>query len=150
MRDEKLNIDHHVGEYLSGYIDGELTQQQRQRLEIHCDHCPACTGELADLAKLRADVGASSLSQYGSDMWGESMRDTTAQTARGIGWLLFLGGVLAAGGIGIFAFITDPDIKWHFKLIAVAIYGGLALLFISVVRQRYVEQKTDRYKDVEI
>ncbi len=28
-------IDKHVGEWLSGYIDGELTQQQRQRGEIH-------------------------------------------------------------------------------------------------------------------
>ena len=78
------------------------------------------------------------------------MRDTTAQTARGIGWLLFLGGVLAAGGIAIFAFIADPGIEWHFKLIAIAIYGGLALLFISVLRQRFVEQKADKYKDVEI
>ena len=78
------------------------------------------------------------------------MRDTTAQTARSIGWLLFLGGVLIAGGIGIFAFITDPGIAGYFKLIAVAIYGGLALLFISVLRQRFVEQKTDKYKDVEI
>ena len=29
-------IGKHVGEMLSGYIDGELTQQQRQRVEVHC------------------------------------------------------------------------------------------------------------------
>ena len=78
------------------------------------------------------------------------MSDTTTQTSRGFGWLLLIGGVLACAGIGIFAFITDPSIEWYFKLVAVAIYGGLALLFISVLRQRWVEQKTDKYKDVEI
>ena len=78
------------------------------------------------------------------------MSDTTTQTSRGFGWLLLIGGVLACAGIGIFAFIADPSIEWYFKLVAVAIYGGLALLFISVLRQRWVEQKTDKYKDVEI
>jgi hypothetical protein len=31
-----------------------------------------------------------------------------------------------------------------------AIYGGLAALLISVLRQRLIERKTDKYKDVEI
>ena len=150
MRNENLPIDDHVGELLSGYIDGELTQQQRQRVEIHCDNCSACAKDRDDLAGLRAAVGASSLSQYGEDTWRETMSDTTTQTSRGFGWLLLIGGVLACAGIGIFAFITDPSIEWYFKLVAVAIYGGLALLFISVLRQRWVEQKTDKYKDVEI
>lgn len=150
MKNENLPIDDHVGELLSGYIDGELTQQQRQRVENHCDDCSACATELDELAGLRAAVGASSLSQYGEDTWRETMSDTTAQTSRGIGWLLFIGGVLAAAGVGIFVFVTEPAIEWPIKLITVAIYGGLALLFISVLRQRLIEQKTDKYKDVEI
>lgn len=150
MKIENLTIDEHVGELLSGYIDGELTQQQRQRVELHCDGCAACAKGLDDLAELRAEVGGSSLSQYGEDTWRESMGDTTAQTSRGIGWMLLIGGVLAAAGIGVFMFLTDPSIEWHFKLIAGAVYGGLALLFVSVLRQRLVEQKTDKYRDVEI
>ena len=45
---------------------------------------------------------------------------------------------------------SDPSIEWHAKLIAGAIYGGLGILFISVLRQRLIERKTDKYKDVEI
>ena len=29
----------HVGARLSGYLDGELTQQDRQRVEIHLSTC---------------------------------------------------------------------------------------------------------------
>jgi hypothetical protein len=36
------------------------------------------------------------------------------------------------------------------KLVIGAMYGGLALLFFSVLRQRLIERKTDKYKDVEI
>jgi len=150
MKSNNQPIDEHVGELLSGYIDGELTQQQRQRVAIHCSDCAVCASELDELGKLRAEIGAAKLSEYGEDKWRESMSDTSVRSSRGIGWFLLIGGVLLAGGIGVFGFVTDPDVEWYVKLITGAIYGGLALLFISVLRQRLVEQKSDKYKDVEI
>jgi len=143
-------IDEHVGALVSGYIDGELTQQQRQRVEIHCDRCAACRQELDKLKQLRDEVGRSRLSEYGEDKWRESMHDTTTKLSRGIGWLLLIGGALAVGGIILHGFITDPTLELHMKVIFGAIYGGLAVLFISVLRQRLIERKTDKYKDVEI
>lgn len=78
------------------------------------------------------------------------MDDTTARTVRGIGWLLFIGGLLIAAGIGIVAFVFDSSLGLLEKLVVGSVYGGLALLFISVLRQRLIERKTDKYKDVEI
>jgi anti-sigma factor RsiW len=143
-------IGEHVGKLLSGYIDGELTQQQRQRVEVHCSDCAECERELEALASLRREIGVSELSQFGEDTWRETMADTTTKAARGIGWLLLIGGAMAAAGVAVFAFLTDPSIELRAKLIAGAIYGGLAFLFISVLRQRLIERKTDKYKDVEI
>lgn len=150
MKSENQKIDEHVGELLSGYIDGELTQQERQRVEVHCDKCTSCAQDLRDIGELRTNVGASKLSEFGEDSWRETMDDNSVRASRGIGWLLLIGGGLVAAGIAILAFLTDPSIEWHFKLTAVAIYGGLALLFVSVLRQRLIERKTDKYKDVEI
>ncbi len=150
MTNENRIIDEHVGELLSGYIDGELTQQQRQRVEIHCESCTECRQDRDDLTALRNDIGASQLSQYGEDIWRENMNDTTVRASRGIGWILFIGGVLAAAGVGLYEFVIDSSIELYAKLIIAAIYGGLAALFISVLRQRLAERKTDKYKDVEI
>ena len=144
------NINDHVGELVSGYIDGELTQQQRQRVELHCESCEACRQELDQLKQLRDDVGKSRLSEYGEDKWRETMDDPATKTIRGLGWILLIGGLLAIGGIVLLAFLTDPTIELHMKLIIGAIYGGLAILLISVLRQRLIERKTDKYKDVEI
>ncbi len=143
-------IDEHVGEWLSGYIDGELTQQQRQRVEIHCGTCGDCERELNDLRALRRDVSDAQLSEYGEDVWRENMNDSTVKATRSIGWMLFLGAVLICGGIGIYEFVLDSSMGIFEKLLIGAIYGGLALLFISVLRQRLIERKTDKYKDVEI
>ena len=78
------------------------------------------------------------------------MNDSTVQVTRGIGWLLFLAGVLAISGIALYEFVIDSSIPLHIKLITGSIWGGLGVLLLSVLRQRLIERKTDKYKDVEI
>lgn len=78
------------------------------------------------------------------------MDDKIVKTSRSIGWLLFIAGLLVLAGFGLFGFIFSAEIHLGMKLIMVAIYGGLALLLVSVLRQRLIERKTDKYKDVEI
>ena len=150
MASRTKHIDQHVGELLSGYIDGELTQQDRQRVDVHCEACAECRELRDELRDMRRDVGDALLSEIGEDKWREMMSDTTVQATRGIGWLLLIGGFLAVAGIGIYEFLTDPSIGWLQKLLVAVIYGGFAALFVSVLRQRLIERKSDKYKDVEI
>ncbi len=79
------------------------------------------------------------------------MDDVTVKASRGIGWLLFIGGLMIAAGVAIYEFVLIASaLPLSVKLIVVGIYGGLFLVFLSVLRQRLIERKTDRYKDVEI
>jgi len=150
MSIEDRTNSNHVAELLSGYVDGELTQQQRQRVDVHCADCKDCRNDLVELSALRNSVGKAGLSDFDQDVWREMMNDTTVKTSRGIGWLLLIGGILTAMGIGVGGFLFSPTIGIGEKLLVGAIYGGLALLFFSVLRQRLIERKTDKYKDVEI
>ena len=135
---------------LSGYIDGELTQQDRQRVEVYCAENPEAAKTLSELRELRERVGKSTLSELGEDIWREDMDNPTVSTTRSVGWLFFIGGLLLMGGWAIFAFLFDSSVPLGIKLFTVAIYGGLGALFVSVLWQRLVERKTDKYKDVEI
>lgn len=144
------HINEHVGDWLSGLIDGELTQQDRQRVMLHCDQCDQCRRDLEELRALRERIGKARLSEVGEDHWRETMDDPTVKTTRGIGWVLFIAGILVIAGVGLLAFLTEPGIPLWTKLTMVAIYGGLAVLLFSVLRQRLIERKTDKYKDVEI
>lgn len=144
------STDEHVGELLSGYLDKELTQQQRQRVELHCDACAECRKSLEELKMLRDSIGKARLSEVDQDVWRESMDDVVVRTSHGIGWLLVLGGVLVAAGVGVYHFVFDSSLTLVERLMIGGIYGGLLLLFLSVLRQRLIERKTDKYKDVEI
>jgi predicted anti-sigma-YlaC factor YlaD len=150
MSINERNVDEHVGELLSGFVDGELTQQERQLVTLHCENCAECRDNLDSLRELRERIAGAKLSEIGEDKWRETMNDSSVEITRGIGWLLFLAGWLVIAGIGLVQFIFNDDISIGIKLLLAAIYGGLALLFFSVLRQRLIERKTDKYKDVEI
>ena len=150
MVNEKRSVDQHLGELLSGFVDGELTQQERQRVTLHCDECDECRENLANLRALRERIGKAQLSEVGEDKWRETMNDSRVQTPRTIGWLLFIAGLLVVAGIVLVQLFFNDEIPLGVKLLMVAIYGGLATLLYSVLRQRLIERKTDKYKDVEI
>ena len=66
MVNEKRPVDQHLGELLSGFVDGELTQQERQRVTLHCDECDECRENLAKLRALRERIGKAHLSEVGA------------------------------------------------------------------------------------
>ena len=140
----------HVGELLSGYIDGELTQQQRQHVTLHCSGCAQCRADLAELRALKERISDTPLSELGEDQWRENMNDTMGQLSRGVGWLLFIAGLLIAGFYALYHLIMDTGMSLVEKFIIFGVYGGLAVLLFSVLRQRLIERKSDKYKDVEI
>ena len=140
----------HVGALLSGYIDDELTQQQAQRVRLHCDSCAECATELEQLETLRREVGKTRLSPLGEDIWREHMNEPTVEVTRGIGWILFILGVLGISGIAIYEFVIDTGIETHIKVITSVVWLGLGALLVSVLWQRLIERKSDKYKDVEI
>ena len=54
-------------------------------------------------------------------------------------------------GVGVYEIVTTPStMSFVEKLIVGGVYGGMLLIFISVLRQRLIERKSDKYKDVEI
>jgi len=150
MNDDKRLIDRHVGELLSGFVDGELTQQQRQLVTLHCSECKRCQENLDELKALHQRIKDAGLSEVGEDNWRENMNDPGVHISRNIGWFMFVGGLMVVAGIGIFMFIFNDEIPFGVKFLMIAIYGGLATLLFSVLRQRLIERKTDKYKDVEI
>jgi len=139
-----------IDEMLSGYLDGELTQGDRQRVELHLESCSKCNELYKELAELRQAVGEMSFGEMSRKEWSEIMNDLPVRTSRGAGWLLYVAGFLIVCGYGFYEFMGDDTVPALIKTGIGALVIGSLLLFASVLRERLIVRKTDKYKDVEI
>lgn len=139
-----------IDELLSGYLDDELTQGKQQLVEVHVSGCAQCASRLKELEKVRTSVARLHFDTINTNDWKKLMNDATVRTTRVFGWLLLVGSALALGGYGIYEWLlldSEPlVVKWGIA----AFYLGFAVLLLSVLWQRLIARKTDKYKDVEI
>ena len=133
---------------LSGYVDGELTQAESQKVRIHLEECLQCRTLLDDLLEMREAAMSTPFSVPLDEEWQEGPRAPGSQWLRRFGWLLIVIWVLGAGGLALQSFVASQDPLFE-KLLIVLLIGGPVLLFLSVLLDRVKALKTDRYKGVE-
>ena len=133
---------------ISGFLDGELTQANEQRVRLHLEDCARCKGLVAELTRIRAAAMATDLPVPDDGQWDEAPRSGLAALLRHFGWLLMLAWIIGLSGFGIYKLATDTeDLVIH--LIAFGFWLGLGLVFFSVLLDRLQTRRTDRYRRVE-
>jgi hypothetical protein len=137
---------------IMGYLDNELEAEQAKDLERHLAGCAQCSKELQELAKLKEITEGVTLVEPEDRLWQEYWGSIYNRMERGIGWILFsLAGILLViyGGFkAIEHVIKDPSVGLILKVALLALIAGMAVLFVSVLRERLYFWRKDRYRDV--
>ena len=90
---------------LSGYIDGELSSDEKAELEMHLKTCSDCRKELEVFQELKEVTGAMKYADIPEHVWDNYWRGIYRRLELGIGWILFSIGaiiILACMCYGIF------------------------------------------------
>jgi len=133
---------------LSGYVDGELTQADNQRVQLHLEECPSCWALVDDLRQIREVAMSTPFPVPTDDEWREAPRSAGSRWIRRLGWILVLAWMLGAVGLAVQGFVQGSA-AWYEKTLIVALVGGALLLFLSVLIDRLKAIKTDRYGRVQ-
>jgi predicted anti-sigma-YlaC factor YlaD len=137
---------------LMGYLDDELEQEQRKALEEHLESCDQCSSELREFRQLKRITDEVTLVEPEDRIWQQYWDSIYNRMERGIGWILFsVAAILLliyAGFKVIEQIVSDPAVGFFLKAGLLALIAGLAVLFVSVARERLHFWKKDRYKDV--
>jgi anti-sigma factor RsiW len=133
---------------LSGYVDGELTQSDSQRVRLHLEECPACRALVEDLQQMREAAMTTPFPSPGDDEWRESPRSLASHWVRRMGWVLVILWMLGAGWLAFEGIVQGPA-AWYEKALIAILVGGGFLLFLSVLLDRLKVLKSDRYGRVE-
>jgi len=139
---------------ITGYLDGQLSPDQQQRLETHLSTCRDCTRELAELRELKENLAMIKFKEPSDaelDRYWDSIYN---RLERGLGWILSSAGAIIvlcyAGFKLIEQVIKDPSIALLFKIGLMALVFGAVILFVSLLRERLAVRKVDKYsKEIE-
>ena len=139
-------------DFMMGYIDNELIEQDRAAFLEHVKSCAQCSSEFEHFQKLKEVTNGMKFKSPEDKVWEDYWSGIYNRMERGIGWillsifgiiLLFYGGYRA-----VEEFIADPTVGVILKIVVLGFIAGLAILFVSVLRERLFFWKTDRYKDI--
>jgi len=135
---------------ITGYLDQELTQQESQDIRVHMDTCESCKKLYADMKVIQEQMGELSYPKADDEVLAEIEQDLTAKATSGAGWVLLILGFIILCGIGFYTFFTAPDMSTAEKFFHGLFLSGGILLFISVLRQRLLTYKNDKYRKVKL
>jgi len=143
---------HNYKDLMMGYLDNELTDEQKKQFEEHLSGCPECADELEEFRKLKAITDEVTLVEPEDRIWQDYWNGIYNRIERSVGWIVFsVAAILLTiyGGFKLIEeLIKDATVGMLLKAGLLALIAGLAILFVSVLRERLHFWKKDRYKDV--
>jgi predicted anti-sigma-YlaC factor YlaD len=134
---------------ISGYIDGELTQQERQRVDIHLRECLKCRDSLQKLETVRQRIHGLEMPQPSRKEWEDMENYVLLRLFRKVGWIIVIVWLSGTAVYGLYEYASAPTEPFLGKLAVFGLLFGVVMLFVSVVLERTRELRTDRYRGVQ-
>lgn len=133
---------------ISGYLDGELTQGDEQRVRIHLEDCADCRNVADEMRKIKEATMTTEFQTPDDTQWDESPRGRISGFFSNFGWLIAIAWLVAVIGYGIWQAATDVENLWEVVLVF-GLWLGFGLVFLSVLIDRLRTFKTDPYRKIE-
>lgn len=138
---------------VSGYLDGELSAEERARFERELKADPTLATEVERMRALKEVTSSMRLKEFPDQVWDTYWSGTYNRLERGVGWILLSIGAMVLLAAGLYelavSLLGDSVEPWWIRAAVGACVIGLAVLFVSVLRERLFVRKTDPYREVQ-
>jgi hypothetical protein len=129
-------------------LDDELSVEEKKQYEEHVKSCADCRRELKEIGRVVELTNDLKLRAPDEEFWARYWDSLFHRLERGTGFVLMIAGILVVLAFAVYEAVTSPEF-FTVKGISIAvILLGLVVVFLSVVRERYHESKSDPYKGV--
>ena len=152
MSSNKLNCDQSQI-LMMGLLDNELSGEERSSLMAHVESCNKCLKKYDSFVQLKKDTGEMKLKKLPEMYWDDYWTHVYNRIERGISWILVSIGamlLMAYGGYEMMhEFYLDTSKPMIIKIGAAILTLGMIILFVSVLREKLMIRKVDKYRRVE-
>ena len=137
--------EHELEILLMGYVDGELDDEQRARVEAALEDDPDLRRELAEMNQLKRLTDAAAQDEQVDieldRFWGAVYN----RMERHLAWALLLGGTLLVCAGLLLLFFKNGDFPLGLRISVGCAVAGFVIMFVSVLRERLHTLPHDRY-----
>ena len=145
-------MDDRMREQLSGYVDGELSDDERRQFERELETNAELRAELEEFKRLKKVTDTMHYADLPDEVWENYWQSIYRKTERGLGWILLSVGaiiVLCFGAYEVFSqMYTNPDTPLWLKIGITGVSLGAIVLLVSYARERLFAYKRERYREV--
>ncbi len=145
-------MNNDVRKLLAGYVDGELTDEERSQVEKALLENEELRVELEEFKQLKEVTGMAQYADLPDEVWESYWESLYKKFELGLGWIFFSLGaiiILCFGAYTIFSeLFTDPTAPLWLKIGLPIMTLGAITLLVSFGRQRLFAYKRDRYGKV--
>lgn len=138
---------------LAGYVDGELTDEERRRFEDELSRSPELRAELEEFHKLQKVTGMMQYADLPLEVWETYWQSLYRKLERGVGWIVMSVSAILLLCFGAFEFFSalwlGPEVPLWAKVGVSGVTVGAIILLVSYGRERLFAYKRDRYREVE-
>lgn len=145
-------MNNDVRKLLAGYVDGELTDEERTVVEQALLVDEELRNELEEFKQLKEVTGMAQYADLPDEVWESYWESLYKKLELGFGWIFFSLGaiiILCFGAYTVFSeLFADPTAPLWLKIGLPTMAAGVIILFVSFTRQRLFAYKRDRYGKV--
>ncbi len=145
-------MDKDLRKLLAGYVDGELTDDEREAFEKELASSAELRAELEEFRKLKEVTSMVRYADLPDEVWESYWQSLYRKLERGIGWILLSIGAILLLGFGLYHGFHDlyiaPEVSIWVKIGVTALGGGVIFLLVSFARERLFAYRRDRYREV--
>ncbi len=149
----KPNEEPLFAELLTKALDQELSEQEQQLFQTLLAKHPEWRQEWLKQKKLKEVMQTMKFKNPPSEIWDTYWVKVYNRIERGLAWILFSIGAII---VLIYSFyhlvdriLTDPELNPLLKTAILMLIAGLAILTVSVIREKLFVRKKDPYKEVQ-
>ena len=134
-------------------LDVELDDDQIGEVRKHLDTCKQCNEDYASIKKIKEVTGAMKFKKLPEFYWDDYWKHIYNRIERGLSWMfLSLGAIIIlcfAGWEFLGTIIDDQNIHPLLKGGIFIFVTGIIILVVSILREKLMVRRVDKYREVE-
>jgi len=129
-------------------MDGEISELEERELRASLAANPALRIEQRRMVELGRRLAGFKIKDPADAVLADMEASLLARGGLSLGWLLLLAGGLLAVAWLMMAWLLDPELPAVLRWGGLAVFAGLFLLLAVKIRERWIERRSDPYRDV--